>query len=291
MQTLKAIFSTTLVLTVGLFCAVAEPAAETPSKKPVYRLPKDLKATIISLDFRGGYGPPRTNDDPTMSILADGTVLMPANYAHRKTFKGKLTQAELQDLLHFIIGTNQFFRYDSKAVQEKIRAEKQRLRAAGRGFVGRIVDAATAVIRVTASGKTNEVSYYPSGIDERAIKELRQRQAIQKRLQQVMSIVQLGGNKEVAKWLKLANRELKAQFPGVKPLQPEHLISGSERTDGSKYVNFSRRKIGPDGKLDPQSYFTTIVIHQQAGKPPTINAIHRKPVTKRPSRTVPGSKL
>jgi hypothetical protein len=73
------------------------PSDTDSSEIQKYGLPEDPKATVISLDFRGGYGPPRIADSPTMSILADRTVLIPVNYAGARAFEGRLTESELHD--------------------------------------------------------------------------------------------------------------------------------------------------------------------------------------------------
>jgi len=241
--------------------------------RPVYRLPKDPKSPVITLDYRGGYTPPKISDKPTMSILADGTVILPKKFAHAKAYKGKLTAEELQDLLHFIIGTNEFFKYDAAEIKRTIDAEKQRITAAG-GAIMRLADAATVVVRVHADGRTNEASYYPSGIDESKIKPMRQFAAIRKRLQQVSSIVQLGGSEKVAKWLQLANAKLHAQFPDVKPLEAKDLQSGAERADGSIFVHFTRIPIGADGK-PIAGRVTSVTINQRPGQEPKVTVTVR----------------
>jgi len=179
-------------------------AGANSDKRTLYQLPKDPKAAIIILDYKGGFTPPRTSDKPAMTIQADGTVLLPARFAGQKSFRGKLTSVELHNLLEFIIFKNQFIKYDKKAVQAKL--------AKIGGPRLRIADAATVVIRVDIPRYKKKVTRYALGMGrDRQVKELRQLSDIHRRLQQVSSVVRLGGTKAVAKWLKLANAQLKAK--------------------------------------------------------------------------------
>jgi hypothetical protein len=247
-------------------------------KQPVYRLPKDPKTPMIVLDYRGGFTPPKISQAATLSIFPDGTVVIPKKFANTKAYKGKLSQGELQSLLHFIIGTNEFFKYDQATVVQEIQKEKQRIAAAG-GAIFRLADAATVEIQVIANEKTNQATYYPSGIDESKIKGLKQRAVIQRRLQQVMSTVQLGGKAKVSGWLKMANDALVAQHPKAKPLTLDDFQSGAERANGSTYINFSRSKLGPNGKPVP-NHLTNVFINRLAQGKAKINVVYRRPAGK-----------
>jgi hypothetical protein len=43
-------------------------------ERPAIQLPQDRTAAVITMDFRGGWGAPRTDNRPLLTICADGTV-------------------------------------------------------------------------------------------------------------------------------------------------------------------------------------------------------------------------
>ena len=256
-------------------CSVPLTTRANSDKRTLYQLPKDPKAAVIVLDYKGGFRPPRTSHKPAMTIQADGTVLVPARFAGQKSFRGKISSTELHNLLDFIIFKNQFLKYDKKTVEAKLRKVP--------GPRLRIADAATVVIRVDIPGMKNEASRYALGMGkDRQVKELRQLVAVHHRLQQVSTFVRLGGKKAVAKWLKLVNAELKAKYPKVKPLTTADLQSGGVRADGSVvYVSFFRRKTAANGKPVPGAAYTSGTVNKPAGKPVKVFVSHRIPGVRR----------
>jgi hypothetical protein len=232
---------TALTVTGGSLPSASQAHAGEFGPVKTHQLPDDPKAILISLDHQSGFTGPRTGQGPTMTISADGTVTIPANYQGQKAFQEKLTRQEVQELLRFVIDKNEFFNFDPQAVQKK-------KKLASGGLQMGIMDAATTVIVVHADGKSKEVRQYALGLGHGpAVKELQQLVAVKNRLEQVRSTVQLGGEEEVGKWLKLVNKQLKAKYPQVKPLTVEDLQSGAERADGSVYVSFNRPIPSPDG--------------------------------------------
>jgi hypothetical protein len=226
-----------------------------------YALPDDPKAAVIVLDFKGGFTPPRTSDEPTMTIRAGGSVEIPARFAGQKAYKGELTREDLQELLAFIIEKQEFFKYDAAKVREKLGAG---------GLRPQVADAATTVIRVTANGETKEVSHYALGFGAK-VKELDQLSAIQQRLMRVQAVVQLGGKAEIGKWLELVNAELKKLHPDVAPFTADNLQHGGDRGDGSIYVSFAR-SVGDDPAT--AKHTSAFVIKPVTGDP-KITVTHR----------------
>lgn len=252
-----------LVFAVTLASSALAQDKDREKAKKVFKLPRNKKATVVSLDFQGGFTPPRLKNTPTMSILADGTVQIPANYQGQTERNGEVSADDLQALLRFLVEECKLLEFDEKSIKAKI-AKQGGPRAI-------IADAATTVIRVTVNGKTKEARWYPSpGAD---LKELRQFQAARMRLMQVRSVVELGGKKEALQWLDLANKELKAKHPKVKPLMFEHLQSGGVRANGSVYVSITRVE-GDDPK---KRIVTSVFINKLADKPPKVTVTYRAP--------------
>jgi hypothetical protein len=175
MVEIKWAIAATVVLANGLALA-AEPK-DIP-------LPKDPKAAVITLDYRGGFTPPRRSEDPYLVIRADGSVIVTDPFGQQKTVETRLAAKDLQALLRFAIVDNNFFGFDAAKVAAAVKAEQAKK---GPGLA--IADAATTIIRISADGKANEAKYYALGMAANqypAVKELGQLRAIEQKLMAVM---------------------------------------------------------------------------------------------------------
>jgi len=236
-----------------------------PGNMGDYKLPDDPEAPVIVLDFKGGFTPPRISDEPAMTIRADGVVVIPKRFEGQKSFRGEISREELNDLLDFAIKENKFLEYDPAKVGEKLAEAGPRVAVA---------DAAATVIRISVNGESKEVSRYALGMLGQGVKELQQLYAIQRRLMQVQSVIQLGGKQEVKKWLAAVNAELKDKFPAASPMKISNLASGGQRADGSLYVSFQRVvKKEADG---PPAEVTSGFVNKPADGEPQINVNYRK---------------
>lgn len=217
-----------LIVTVLLAFACT---ALTAQAGPKYQYSGQASEPVISLDFRGSRLK-RIDDSPTMSIYADGRVVIPQIYAHTRAYSGQLSQTELQSLLDLIIGKHQFFDFDERRVAQKLSVLSGPLDTLPAHL-------ATTVIRVNANHRSKAVSYYGLG-NEPTVEETEHLLAIRLRLEQIMSIMKLGGAEEAGQWLALANRELRAQDPKAQALALTDLRSTAIRADGSADVRFAR---------------------------------------------------
>lgn len=208
-----------------------------------YTLPQDPTTPVITLDYQGDRLQ-RINDAPTLTILMNGDVIMPQSYAHTQAYQGQISEAELQQLLDFIIRENKFFDYDADRIGAKLsELEHQPLP----------VHFSTTVISVNAELRAKEVRLPALGRGP-MVKETRQMLAIKQRLDKLMSYIKLGGAEQVAKLLAIANYELDMkihntarlsaeglQVPSsVELLTSDDLESGGQRADGSIYVRFKQ---------------------------------------------------
>ena len=276
----RSLFSHPALLSALFSVVCLPPLADAAGKgtgrdqRSAYPLPKDPKAVVISLDYKGGFTPPRKKNTPALSILRDGTVLMPDRYGLSQDVTGKISPRELQQLLHFIIEENQFLKYDAAKVKEKIRKA-----AAGR-FLPRIADAPTTVISVQPADRKHTASHYAlrfAASQHKSVRELQQLAAIERRLTHLMYVVRLGGPAAVEKMVQQANTYLKEKYPQAKPLTAAHLQSVSLRRDGTKIVSFYRRGQQPDGK--PNGGFTSVFLQipPDPDDEPVVRVNWRKP--------------
>jgi hypothetical protein len=164
------------------FLAVAT-ASRLPARvaaqedKPLFTLPKDPKAVVISYD-PGAGGFIRKGEAPYLKIQADGQVTV-TNLHDGSKKEGKLTVKELEELLTFIVKGNDFFALDKAKIDDGIKE------AAGKGPFLAVGGAGTSVIGVNVNEKKHEVSFRAAKAFQSAypkVKMLGQFVAIEKRL-------------------------------------------------------------------------------------------------------------
>lgn len=237
-------------------------ALAADEKKASYQLPKDAKAVVLSYDSHSGFGPPRANKNPMLSILADGTVLMPDRYGRGGDVTGKISAAELQGLLHFAVEDNKFFSFDTDKVKVKMKAAEQQRQ------IPQIADAPVSAFFIQLAKRSHGVSHYAMGMASQypEITELQQLNAIADRLRKLMNKTRVGGDAGVAKLLKAANKELKKQHPGVKSLAAEHFSGSYTRPDGITSATFARYGMTAAGKRDG-SYVVAVIQAPKQGEP------------------------
>ncbi len=252
----------TALVVATLFAANAALHAD---EKTTYELPADGKTPVLELDYKGGFTPPRLKKDPALSILADGTVLMPDRFGMGKDVTGKVSKEELQELLRFVIAEKKFAEIDGKELKKEV-AEAEKKRG---GFIPRIADAPNTWVRVNVKGHQHEAEYYALGMAANqwpAVQGLQDLDAVSKRLQQVMNLVRGGGRERVEAMLKLANAELKKQHPDADPLTMEHFRYASENADGSRRYSFSWNAQGMPGVPATATYVSATVVVPAEGE-------------------------
>jgi len=195
-------------------------------------LPQDPKAVVLSYDEVGGYGPVRTRKEPYVTVFADGTVKVPPFRAGAKDIEVKLGQAELQELMRFVVEKHRFFEFD----------EKKAKAAMGQGGAI-IMDASAAVISVKVKNKSKQARFYAltwAARQHRKVRALQDLSAIQHRLVNLMAVVRAGGKAKAAACLALANAELRKNHPQVRPLTVGDLVTTGRYPDASVVLRFHR---------------------------------------------------
>jgi hypothetical protein len=142
---------------VGL-CLIALLGAVAQTNAPIL-LPADPAAAVITLDRRGVglFLPPgvHKNPSPPLTVRADGTILVTDPAGVRGDLQAKLSPAELQELLRFVVQEKNFFAINDADILSAIRVEEARV---GQGR--RIFDAGEPVIRVRTADREKEVRFY-----------------------------------------------------------------------------------------------------------------------------------
>ncbi len=205
-------------------------------------------------DYQGGFTPPRTSNDATMTIRADGTVILGAPFGQLKRIETKIPSQKVQEILHRLLDEFHLDKFDEAKVKRAVaRVQMQR-----GGIAPRIADAPTTIVRIHADGKRSTAQYYAVGMVARqypTVKELTHLEAARKYLEQVRAEVYLGGPKGVARYVKIANAELAKSTTKAPPLKAADLQSASVFADGRTTVSFQREE-----KLAPTRRRITSVI-------------------------------
>ena len=233
------------------------------AQESTYTLPKDPEAVIVVYDEQSGFGLPRQNPGAVLTILRNGTVLMPDVFGNGRSFKGQLDEQEVQELLRFMIGKQKFFDYDMEKVKAAMKkAESDR-------NIPQIADAPVQVFEVNIADREHRVSHYALGMatEYPEIESLQQLLAIQKRLRGVMNQTRVGGRKGVERLLATANRELKSQLPDIKPFSREEFVGAYTRNNGVTTATFSRTFKDDEGKSTGKFVVASIELPEKNGEP------------------------
>ncbi|MFP6766211.1 MAG: hypothetical protein VB858_21440 [Planctomycetaceae bacterium] len=255
-----------MLLCLIFFTAMSDGDAAAADKKQVtYQLPRDSSAVVISYDEQNGFTPPRQNAAPLLSILADGTVLMPDLYGQARDITGKISQTELQGLLRLAIENNGFFSYDAAKVKEKmLKAESDRQ-------IPRIADAPESVFEIRLADRKHNVRHYALGMAGqfyKDIEELQKLRAIHERLRQLMNETRVGGKAGIRKLVTAANTELQKQHPGTQPFTGKEFRGSYIRRDGKTAATISRNGKTAEGK--PDGTFVVAIIEIPGNGVPAV---------------------
>jgi hypothetical protein len=172
-----------------LLTALAAPAQE--GAHPMrHQLPADLDAVVIQWRSEGGLAGEASG--PDLTVRADGTVTLGPRFGRGRAAQGRITEAELQDLLRFALDENAFFAFDPPQVARQLEdSGAARARSSPPGEAVAVpagppyVDAGTTTILIAADGRRHEVSYhglFAAAREHRDSKPLAQLRAIELRL-------------------------------------------------------------------------------------------------------------
>jgi len=141
-----------------LIAATALPVFADDAQDSVDLL-EEKDATVLVLDFKGGYGlPPKGPPIPDLVIKADGSVEFDARDGSPAQ-KANIEEKELQDLLKFVVVEKKFFDIDPKELA------KQKQNGGGLGLF--VADAATVEVKVKTADNEASVEIYAPGMTAR----------------------------------------------------------------------------------------------------------------------------
>ena len=226
------------------------PVMTQKAGRPTILLPPDQTVAVITLDFRGGYGPPRRDDRPMLTIFPNGVVRIVDGSGEVAPIEAKISADALQELLRFAIDEHHFLDFDNLAASQQLRAEEDKS-----GLRHTIIDASTTVIRIRTSERDHTGEFYalrdylevyPS------VKLLQDLYAVEERLLKLSYEIEAGGEEGIAAALKLANEFLRKTYPTVPLLVPaDFLYTRRYSPDRRRLVFVRKAAVRKETETDP----------------------------------------
>jgi hypothetical protein len=201
-------------------------------------LPTNKSTSIVVMDFRGGYGPPRKNQGPVLTIQADGNATVVDPTGERATTKYMLSPAEVQDLLRFIVLEQHFFEINQTEISRAMEEEERKT-----GVSRTVFDASTTVIQVKTADREQELRFNALGTWANrypTIQRLQQLFNVKKRLGRLIEEFRPGVRETIAVALATANETMKREHPDQPELTLNDFLNTGGETSGLQSTQFFR---------------------------------------------------
>ena len=146
-----------------LLTSLAVPAQDG-THPMTHQLPADPKAVVVQWRSDGGLAGETSGSD--LTLRADGAVTLGPRFGHGRALEGRITAAELQELLRFALDENAFFSFDPVQVARQLEDSAERAPSSPPGEALAVpagppyMDAGTTTILIAADGRRHEVSYH-----------------------------------------------------------------------------------------------------------------------------------
>lgn len=160
---------------------------------------------VVTLDYTGGYSPPRVRKDPYLQIFEDGTILACNPFAKEKPREDKMTKEAVKKLMDEL---------EPKLVELKKYPKGAPL----------ITDASTTVIRVgKKTAKQYALGFLAKELPKN--KEIQSLWSARRRLDLIYNVTMAGGEKKAKEHLETANKALKKEWPKAKPFTLDEMTA------------------------------------------------------------------
>jgi hypothetical protein len=147
-----------------LLLATPGTLAQEGADPVTHQLPGDPQAVV--LEWRSAGGQADAAAGPDLTVRADGTLTVGPRLGRGRTVEGRISQAELQDLLRFALDQNDFFAFDPEQVARQLEAAHRERAPTSAGEAIAVpagppyIDAGTTTIGIAADGRRHEVGYH-----------------------------------------------------------------------------------------------------------------------------------
>ena len=244
------------LLVVATVCNLVAVQLAAQVRTPI-RLPADPSAVVILMEDRTANPYAQfKHQEPFLTVRADGsfrTVGQVNPGGEPAAFEGKLTPAELQDLLHFIIEEQQFFGLDSSGSFKPLEPELGMLSMAlahGEFKYGRI--------QTADHGHESFIDW------RRELEPSDQIRQVGKRLQRLVAEKQ-AGKERVVQTPAIANKFLAREYPEVAPFTADDFIEYGDSRWGA-LVTFTSLTF----RRDMNRGWQRVYVQTSLGQPPQV---------------------
>jgi hypothetical protein len=139
--------------------------AEDGTHAMTHRLPADPNAVVMQWRSDGDLAGEASG--PDLTLRADGRVTLGPRFGLGRPVEGRITAAELEELLRFALDRNAFFAFEPVKVARQLeQSGAAQARSSPPGEAVAVpagppyIDAGTTTILIAADGRRHEVSYH-----------------------------------------------------------------------------------------------------------------------------------
>lgn len=211
-------------------CAVI---ASGQDAETVVALPVDQQTIVLELTFEE---PENATVAERVTIRADGKISLTGGPLQGNPVAGSLNAEDLESLLQEVVHTARILECETAAIAAAVEREGRRT---SRDW--RIRNAATTVIRVQLKDIEHEVRCPAAELlVERfpGIDQLERLCAVQRRLQNVKAVAQVGGADEAERLAKIAAAEWSGDSGAMQQVTSRELLHVRDAGDGLRQVQF-----------------------------------------------------
>ncbi len=202
-----------------------------------FEYPADPNVPVITFDVTGGFRvptPPGFQRQPTLQVFADGRIVCGTQSPERQSHEGRLTTAQLQELMEWLVREEKFLELSTEQVTKELT-----------GYQSLMADGPTTTIKVQLAQQSQEHAVYTLKQTARDLPDASGLQALARIETRLRSVKQLGdiGNQQVLdSALALANKHLEQELPDANPWTAAQLRTIQRSPKGGLVLTFSRAK-------------------------------------------------
>jgi len=165
-----------------------------------HQVPEDPGAIVVQWRSAGGLA--GEDSGPDLTVRADGAVKVGPRVGGGRALQGRISEAELQELLRFALDQNEFFAFDAEQVARQLEAAAREPGPTSPGEALAVpagppyMDAGTTTILIAADGRRHEVGYdglFAAAREHPENRPLAQLRAIELRLLELAQRIAAGG--------------------------------------------------------------------------------------------------
>ena len=210
----------------------------------LYQYPKDPKKPVLQFDLIGGSrfpSPKGFQAEPRLQLFADGTVVGGRFEARMARRTIKISKAELESILDFVLKEHEFLEIETDTINTKIK---------GAGVRPMVADAPTSQFKINLKDREHTVEVYAVAFLAKFfvnIEELKHILAIQDKLRVLYNRTLAADDAQQI--LATVNQQQKKEYPEFSAFKLEQLDTAAVYQDGRQSFAFYRVEKDAKGKI------------------------------------------